>query len=67
MERILPDYGISFVKIDRISSDGPGRAPAPISASRVRRLLKEGGITDDVLSLVPPCTAAYLKETYQES
>ncbi|MCI8454773.1 MAG: citrate lyase ligase [Lachnospiraceae bacterium] len=67
MERILPDYGISFTKIDRISSDGPGKASTPISASRVRRLLAEGGVTDEVLSLVPPCTAAYLKESYQES
>ena len=60
MIRILPKYGISFIKIDRITTEGPDGKPEVISASRVRKLLDEQGVTDEVLSLVPECTAKYL-------
>ena len=61
MIKLLPQYGISFQKIDRIKSEGPDGTAEVISASRVRKLLKEKGVTDEVLALVPPCTAEYLK------
>ena len=64
MIRILPRYGISFIKIDRITTEGPDGKPEVISASRVRKLLAEQGVTDEVLSLVPECTAKYLKEKF---
>ena len=60
MVRLLPQYGISFQKIDRITSGGPDGKAEIISASRVRKLLQENGVTDEVLALVPPCTARYL-------
>ena len=63
--RILPKYGISFIKIDRITTEGPDGKPEVISASRVRKLLDEQGVTDEVLSLVPECTAEYLKESFK--
>ena len=53
MIRILPKYGISFIKINRITTEGPDGKPEVISASRVRKLLDEQGVTDEVLSLVP--------------
>lgn len=64
MIRILPQYSISFIKIDRITSEGPDGKAEIISASRVRKLLKETGVTEEVLSLVPPCTAEYLKNEF---
>ena len=66
MIRILPKYGISFIKIDRITTEGPDGKPEVISASRVRKLLDEQGVTDEVLSLVPECTAKYLKESFKQ-
>ena len=65
MIRILPQYSISFLKIDRITSSGSDGKPEAISASRVRRLLSENGVTDEVLALVPPCTARYLKQEFE--
>lgn len=65
MIHILPKYSISFIRIDRITSDGPDGRAEVISASRVRRLLREGGVTDEVLALVPPCTAEYLKNEFK--
>ncbi len=56
MERLLPQNGIAFCQIPRKCC---GREP--ISASRVRALLRAGeGVTDAVRRLVPPCTADYL-------
>lgn len=60
MEALLPRYGIQFDKIPRIEKGG-----AVISASRVRALLKEQGVCDEVLSLVPETTARYLKTHIQ--
>lgn len=66
MVRLLPLHGISFIRIARITSEGPDGKPEAISASRVRKLLAEHGVTDEVLALVPPCTAEYLKSTYTQ-
>lgn len=60
MKKILPCYGIEFCEIPRVKQGG-----GAISASRVRRLLKERGVCDEVLSLVPPTTASYLQREYQ--
>lgn len=65
MMQILPQYNISFIKIDRIEAAAPNKAPEIISASRVRKLLSENGVTEEVLSLVPPCTAEYLKNEFK--
>ena len=64
MIRILPKYSISFIKIERVTSAGADGTPEVISASRVRKLLKESGVTPEVLSLVPPCTADYLQNNF---
>ena len=62
MRRLLPGYGVEFVELPRCCVDG-----IPISASRVRRLLKENnGVTDEVLGLVPPCTAAWLLRSFEK-
>lgn len=57
MGEILPTYGIELIQIPRVEKDGE-----VISASRVRKLLKEQGMCDEVLALVAPSTAAYLKQ-----
>lgn len=65
MMQILPQYNISFIKIDRIEAAGSDGTPEIISASRVRKLLAEHGVTEEALSLVPPCTAEYLKNDFK--
>ena len=65
MIEILPRYNISFIKIDRIATEGPDGTAEVISASRVRKLLKFKGVDEEVLSLVPPCTADYLKNEFK--
>lgn len=65
MVRLLPAHGISFIKIERITSGGSAGKPEVISASRVRKLLAENGVTDEVLELVPPRTADYLKNQWK--
>lgn len=57
MRSILPRYGIEFVEIPRLTM-----GDMPISASRVRTLLEEKGVCDDVLHLVPEATQRYLKK-----
>lgn len=57
MIRLLPQYSISFIKIARTTAETPEGKPEVISASRVRKLLAETGVTEEVLQLVPPCTA----------
>lgn len=60
MERLLPRFGVAFHEIPRASLDG-----VCISASRVRQLLEEnGGVTAELLRLVPDCTGAYLERIY---
>lgn len=65
MAEILPDYDIAFMKINRVAAPTSGGSEEVISASRVRKLLIESGVTEEVLSLVPPCTAAYLKNEFK--
>ena len=60
METILPQYGIQFCKIPRVKSGGN-----VISASRVRKILSEKGVCEDVLALVPESTARYLKAAFE--
>ena len=60
MEEMLPVHGIRLEEIPRAALNGE-----VISASRVRRLLMEHGVTREVLDLVPPCTQAYLKENWE--
>lgn len=55
MRRILPRYGVEFFRIPRVTS-----GEQVISASRVRRLLREKGVCQEVLELVPPSTQKYL-------
>ena len=56
MRKILPEYGIEFVEIPRLETDG-----GAISASRVRALLKEGSL-DAIRPLVPESTFQYLSD-----
>jgi [citrate (pro-3S)-lyase] ligase len=54
MKMILPQYGIDFEVIKRVESNND-----PISASRVRRLLKEKNF-DEIREIVPNSTYEYL-------
>ena len=64
MIRLLPQYSISFIKIARTTAETPEGRPEVISASKVRKLLAETGVTEEVLQLVPPCTAPDLKNEF---
>lgn len=55
----LPAHGIRLVQVPRMEQAG-----CAVSASRVRKLLKEGNPAE-IRELVPPATYAYLSE-YQE-
>lgn len=55
MARVLAAHAISLEILPRIAQAG-----APISASRVRALLKEGRL-EEAAALLPPSTAAYLR------
>lgn len=55
MRDLLPLMGVELVELERVQSDGEA-----ISASRVRRLLADGRITE-LSSLVPPVTFEYLQ------
>lgn len=57
MRRILPEYGIEFVEIPRVTDVHGGTA---ISASRVRDLLEKREF-DAIRPLVPKSTFQYLK------
>lgn len=59
MARLLPQYGIQFIQIPRRK-----QGETVISASRVRQLLEEKGVCDEVLALVPETTGRYLKEHF---
>ncbi len=58
LRAILPHYGIEFVEIPR--KEWGGR---PISASRVRELLKDRSF-GEIEKIVPPTTLAYLKAKF---
>ena len=55
MKELLPSYGIKLVEIERKVENGEA-----ISASRVRKLLKEGKI-DEAESLLPDSTVEFLR------
>ncbi|MDR1931775.1 MAG: [citrate (pro-3S)-lyase] ligase [Spirochaetales bacterium] len=55
MQEFLPRYGIRVTEIPRLETGG-----LAVSASRVRKLLKEGN-PEAVRELVPPATYTYLK------
>ncbi|MDO4489115.1 MAG: adenylyltransferase/cytidyltransferase family protein [Eubacteriales bacterium] len=61
MKRVLPEYGIEFVEIERMISglEGPCAGEA-ISAKRVRKALSEGDFSE-IERLVPPSTLSALK------
>ena len=61
MAALLPQHGVAVCEIPRLERDGQ-----PVSASRVRRLLEEKGLCPEVLSLVPPTTAAYLQKSFAQ-
>ncbi|HZZ83974.1 MAG TPA: [citrate (pro-3S)-lyase] ligase [Anaeromyxobacteraceae bacterium] len=54
MRRLLPPLGIEAVEVPRLEAAG-----GPISASRVRELLRRGDL-EGLEALVPRCTLAYL-------
>lgn len=54
MKEIFPEYGIKFMEIPRKEEEGE-----VISASRVRRLLKEKN-WEEIRKMVPDCTYYYL-------
>ena len=58
----MPEFGLEFRELPRVCA-----GEEPISASRVRRLLEEkGGVTEEIRSLVPEGTAAYLLDRFGE-
>jgi [citrate (pro-3S)-lyase] ligase len=58
MREILPRFGVELQVIPRKEAEG-----APISASRVRKLLEEKNFVE-IAKIVPETTLAYLKEKY---
>jgi [citrate (pro-3S)-lyase] ligase len=56
MKEILPSYGIEVIELPRFENED-----GPLSASRVRCLLKNGNL-DAVKALVPPATLVACKE-----
>ncbi len=61
LREILPPSGIALDELPRREL-----GEAPISASRVRALLKKKGVCPEVLSLVPPVTAEWLSAHWNE-
>jgi [citrate (pro-3S)-lyase] ligase len=56
MKEVLPRFGIEVTEIDRLEEEGEA-----VSASRVRRLLKEGKL-EEIRALVPKTTYDYLEK-----
>lgn len=56
MQLLLPPGGVEVVELPRVQVAG-----TQVSASQVRRLLKEGRL-EDIRPLVPPATYAYLEQ-----
>ena len=54
LERLLPQYGVALRQIPRLETEN-----APVSASRVRDILEQGG---DIRHLVPQTTYDYLTQ-----
>ena len=59
LQTALPEKGIQVTVIERKTQDGE-----VISASRVRALLQTPGGIEQALTLVPPCTAAYIRDRF---
>ena len=57
LRQYLPPFGLEVVEIPRLESDG-----APVSASRVRKLLAEGD-TAQLSELLPETTLQYLNKS----
>lgn len=60
MRHILPQYGIEFCEIPRLSQGN-----TVISASRVRQLLHKKGVCEEALALVPEVTQRYLETEFK--
>ena len=60
LRTVLPRFGVEFKSIPQREYGG-----APISASRVRALLREQKFSE-IERLVPPATLAYLREMYRK-
>jgi [citrate (pro-3S)-lyase] ligase len=58
MGKLLPSWGIEVIEIPRLEAEG-----GPISASRVRALLKAGDM-EAIRDLVPPVSYRYLSAQY---
>lgn len=56
MQALLPGYGIELIEVPRLASEGE-----PISASRVRALLRDGD-DSDLASLLPPAAVRVIRE-----
>ena len=63
MKEVLPRFGIELVEIPRLEIPGKDGLQA-VSASRVRKLLKEGAV-EEIEALVPPETFKYLKTKHE--
>lgn len=59
MRRILPPHGIDLIEIPRLTWSNGGAAAATISASWIRRAIRENRLRD-VLSFVPEVTREFL-------
>jgi hypothetical protein len=55
MKKTLPEYGCEVVEIPRLEENG-----SAVSASRVRKLLKERNF-EEIKKIVPPATLRYLR------
>jgi [citrate (pro-3S)-lyase] ligase len=58
MKQILPEYGCKVIEIPRLEENG-----SAVSASRVRKLLKEGNF-EEIKKIVPKATLNYLKQIF---
>ena len=56
LQEVLPSYGVKVVEIPRLAEGSE-----PISASRVRELLRQGAGWEQVAPLVPESTLRYLR------
>jgi len=62
MKKILPSHGVEVIEIERKADgvDSEGK-PNYISATKIRRALKENSLAP-VINFLPPCTRAYLAD-----
>lgn len=65
MKELLPRHHILFEEVQRKCVPGHAGTQEVISASLVRKLLLREGVTEEVLNLVPPCTAKYLQTEFK--